>query len=71
MSKMLQLDPSIPVHVLEKGNGEAVGWIDYSKECDLLWIVALDTNGEVWIVPNKDIRFINNYSIGRKYEKEK
>jgi len=63
---MLQLNPSIPVYVVDKGcNGEAVGWIDYSKEDDLIWVVALDSTGEVWLIPNSKIRFIKNYSIGR------
>ena len=62
---ILQLNPSIPVEVIGKGTGECVGWIDYSCEANLLWIVALDSNGEVWCVPNSDIRFIKNYSIGR------
>ena len=63
---MIQLNPSIPVLVVSKDvTGECVGWIDYSKEDDLLWIVALDTTGEVWIEPNNNIRLIKNYSIGR------
>lgn len=62
---ILQLNPSLPVEVVGKGQGECVGWIDYSKEDDLLWIVAMDKTGEVWSVPNRDIRFIKNYSIGR------
>lgn len=66
MNHMLQLNPSIPVEVVGKGYGEAIGWLDYGKEDHLLWVVALDSNGEVWTVPNTDIRFINNYSIGRK-----
>lgn len=65
---ILQLNPSIPVEVLGKGYGEAFMVIDYSKEDDLMFVVALDSNGEVWTVPNKDIRFIKNYSIGRKLE---
>lgn len=66
---ILQLNPSIPVFVTSKNsNGEAVGWIDYSKEDNLLWIVALDKSGEVWIVPNSEIRFLKNYSIGRNIE---
>jgi hypothetical protein len=70
MSKLLQLDPSIPVHVLGKGNGEAVGWIDYGKEDNLIWIVAINDTGEVWCAPNPQIRLLNNYSIGRKVKKE-
>jgi len=64
---ILQLNPSIPVEVVGRGYGEAVILIDYSKEDDLLWVVALDSNGEIWSVPNKDIRFIKNYSIGRNF----
>lgn len=68
---MIQLNPSIPVYVITKDvSGECVGWIDYSKEDDLLWIVALDSTGEVWIEPNKNIRLLANYSIGRIGEKD-
>lgn len=62
---ILQLNPSIPVHVINKGIGEALFLLDYSKESDVLWAVALDNGGEVWWVPNKDIRLLPNYSIGR------
>lgn len=61
------LNPSIPVEVVEMGTGECIGWIDYGPEFDLIWITALDSNGEVWSVPNKDIRFIKNYSLGRNF----
>jgi hypothetical protein len=71
MSKMLQLNPSLPVHVVDRGSGEAVGWIDYGKEDDLIWIVAIDATGEVWLAPNNKIRFMKNYSIGRNLEKVK
>jgi hypothetical protein len=68
---MLQLNPSIPVYVVNKGAGEAIGWIDYGKEDHLIWIVTLDANGEVWCAPNPEIRFEPNYSIGRRYKVEK
>lgn len=58
MTHMLQLNPSIPVSVLNKGMGEAIAWFDYGKEDHLLWLV-----------PNTEIRLIENYSIGRIYEK--
>lgn len=66
---MLQLNPSIPVEVIGKGTGECVGWIDYSKEDDLMWIVALDSDGKVWTVKNSQIRFIKNISLGRTFDK--
>ena len=69
--KILQLNPSIPVFVVNKGQGEAIGWLDYGKEDHLLWIVAMCDSGEVWTVPNPEIRLLNNYSIGRCYKVEK
>lgn len=65
---IVQLNPSIPVHVVGKGSGEAVGWMDYGKEDHLIWIVAMDESGEVWCVPNPEIRFMPNFSIGRRYK---
>lgn len=62
---LLQLKPSIPVDT-PKGRGECVGWIDYSKEDDLMWIVLLDVGGECWIFPNKDVRGVPNFTIGRR-----
>lgn len=62
---LLQLNPPIPINVLDKGYGECHFIIDYGPEHDVLWGVALDSNGEVWWVPNKDVRFIKNYSVGR------
>jgi len=64
---MLQLNPSIPVMIVGKGTGEAIGWFDYSKEDHLMWLVALDEGGEVWLVPNTHVRLrlIESCSIGR------
>ncbi len=67
---ILQLNPSIPVEVVGKGYGEAVLIIDYSKEDHVFWVVALDSNGEVWTVPNPEIRFIKNVTIGRTLDKK-
>lgn len=68
-SHMLQLNPSIPVIVLKNDkslSGEALGWFDYGKEDDLLWLVSMDDGGECWLINNKHIRLHENYSIGRK-----
>lgn len=62
---MLQLDPQIPVWVEDKGTGRALGWIDYSCEDHLHWIVAFDDTGEIWILPNTKIRLQKNISLGR------
>ena len=63
-STMFQLNPSIPV-VTRDGKGEAMGWIDYGKDDDLLWIVFLQKNGECWIYPNPQIRACPNATVGR------
>lgn len=64
---MLQLNPSIPVIVTTKDNAEGLAFalIDYSIEHHVIWGIALN-NGEVWWVPNKDIRFQSNWTAGRK-----
>lgn len=64
---LIQLNPSIPVNVKDKGSGEAIFLLDYGKEDHVLWAVAMDDSGEVWWVPNPDIRLLKNYSIGRNY----
>jgi hypothetical protein len=64
---ILQLNPSIPV-VTPDGKGEAIGWMDYGKEDDLLWIVFLRMNGECWIYSNPQIRACPNITFGRMPE---
>ncbi|MFT3780906.1 MAG: hypothetical protein QM790_02750 [Nibricoccus sp.] len=61
---MLQLNPTIPV-ITADGEGEAIGWIDYSKDDDLMWIVFLNKNGECWIYPNSKIRACPNITMDR------
>ena len=60
-----QLDPPIPLTVLEKGDGFAVGVIDYGQEFNLLWVVALNESGEIWSAPNPQVRMQANWSMGR------
>jgi len=62
---MLQLNPPIPVFVVGKGAGFAVGWIDYSQEHDTLWKVIITATGEVWDVRQSQIRGELNISLGR------
>lgn len=61
---IVQLNPTIPV-VTPDGKGEAIGWMDYGKDEDLLWIVFLQKNGECWIYPNPKIRACPNITFGR------
>ena len=60
-----QLDPPIPLHVLGKGDGHALGVIDYGQEHNLLWVTAIDATGEIWCAPNPEVRMQANWSIGR------
>jgi hypothetical protein len=48
-----------------KGSGLALAVIDYGLEHSLLWVVAIDDTGEVWCVPNADVRMQKNWSAGR------
>ena len=62
-----QLDPSIPM-LTSKGDGLAFAVIDYGMEHSLLWVVAMDDSGEIWCVPNAEVRAAPNWSAGRRLE---
>ena len=61
-----QLRTPIPVHVIEKGAGLAFAVIDYGIEHNLIWVTALDHNGEIWCAPNPKVRVADNWTVGRK-----
>jgi hypothetical protein len=63
-----QLNPCIPVSVLEKGKGTAIAVIDYGQEHNLIWVVALDESGEIWCSPNPKVRLQKNWTMGRTAE---
>lgn len=60
-----QLNPPMPVDVLEKGKGLAFGLIDYGPEHNLIWVTALDESGEIWCAPNPKVRMQSNWTMGR------
>ena len=60
-----QLNPPLPVHVVDRGPGWAVAVIDYGQEHDLVWVTALDDGGEIWCVPNPKVRMRANWTLGR------
>ena len=60
-----QLNPPLPLHVLGKGDGIAIGMIDYGPEHNLIWVTALDASGELWCAPNPTVRFQKNWTLGR------
>ncbi|MGJ3648566.1 hypothetical protein ACLB0R_08840 [Sphingomonas sp. GlSt437] len=60
-----QLDPTIPVHVLDKGPGFAFAVIDYGQEHNLVWVTAINETGEIWCAPNPQVRLQSNWTMGR------
>lgn len=60
-----QLNPAMPLHVLDRGDGYAIGVIDYGQEHNLIWVTVLNDNGEVWCAPNPSVRFGKNWTMGR------
>lgn len=61
---ILQLNPMIPVDT-PLGKGYACGWIDYSQEHHLIWIVLLDA-GYCYQFENDEIHVIANRTLKRK-----
>jgi hypothetical protein len=61
-----QLNPTIPLHVLGKGDGYAIGMIDYGQEHNLIWVTAIDGTGEIWCAPNHSVRLGRNWTMGRQ-----
>lgn len=60
-----QLIPTIPLHVLGKGDGYAIGMIDYGQEHNLIWVTAINETGEIWCAPNHQVRLGQNWTMGR------
>lgn len=61
-----QLNPPLPVFILDKGKGLAMAVIDYGPEHHLIWVTALDESGEIWCAPNPRVRMQSNWTMGRK-----
>ena len=61
---ILRLEPPMPV-MTPKGNGYAIIFRDMGIEFDDYWTVVLDS-GEVWTFRNSQIRFGENWTLGRK-----
>jgi hypothetical protein len=59
-----QLNPPIPVEVIDKGKGFAFAVIDYGQEHHLIWVVGLDTK-EIWCAPNPKVILQNNWTMNR------
>lgn len=61
-----QLNPSIPVTIIGKGDGYAFAVIDYGQEHNLIWVTALNDSAEVWCAPNPLVRMKGNWTMGRE-----
>ena len=59
------LAPTIPVHVVDKGAGFAFAVIDNGQEHTLIWVTAIDETGEIWCVPNPQVRLQGNWTMER------
>lgn len=60
-----QINPPMPVTVLDKGNGFAFAVIDCGLEPNLIWVTALYNSGEIWCAPNPKVRMRANWTAGR------
>lgn len=59
-----QLNPPLPVFIVDRGKGLAMGVIDYGPEHHLIWVTALDENGKIWCAPNPKVRMQGNWTMG-------
>lgn len=61
---LLQLNPPIPCET-PKGAAFCIAFIDYGQEHDTLWKCIITSTGEVWDVPQPQVRGVKNISMGR------
>lgn len=64
MRTMIQLDPMLPLET-QRGKGFAFALIDYSQEHDTLYKVIISATGEIWDIPQSQVRGVVNISMGR------
>lgn len=60
-----QLNPPIPVDVIDRGSGYAIAVIDYGQEHNLIWVTAINDTGEICCAPNPKVRMARNWTMGR------
>lgn len=64
---MLQLNPSIPVHAKDHGDGEAILVIDYGLNVNTVWVVRLG-GGIIKHFYSDDIRVYDNPMNGNGWD---
>ena len=63
---ILQLNPSIPVYIPKfEAEGYAFALESSSIQNYLIFHIFMDKSGEVWSLPQTDVRACINYSAGR------
>ena len=63
---IIQLSPYLPVYVTsKKEEGYALFMADYSQEHTTLFLVALQSDGSMWWIPQTDLRMQWNCSLQR------
>ena len=62
---ILQLNPPLPVFVPGRGTGLAHFLRDYGPEHYDYWTIIFDAGGEIWTLPNTEVRGQVNVTIGR------
>ena len=60
-----QLNPPIPLTVTDRGDGFAIGVIDYGQEHNPIWVTVITATGEIWCAPNPSVRGVVNWTMGR------
>lgn len=64
-----QLSPPIPLHT-PRGYAQAHLVIDYGMDQDLQWVCFMMSDGKCWTFLNKDIKLVDNITVGRPPKKE-
>ncbi|WP_419255578.1 hypothetical protein ACN2C6_08630 [Caulobacter sp. ErkDOM-YI] len=60
------MNPTVPVSVEGKGAGFAFAVIAYGQEHHLIWVVAIDSTGEIRSAANPTVCGQSHWTIGRK-----
>ena len=63
MTYYIRLDPPIPLETV-KVPAMAHFLNDCGDERDIQWVCFLE-NGQIWWIPNTDVRACKNFSLGR------
>lgn len=70
---ILQLNPPLPREIVSGpawggpvGKGICNFLIDEGPDSDLIWVIELDSNGEIWAVRNRYVRAVKNITAGRR-----